>query len=556
MPDFQKVLPGDSLNRFPARVYNAMLDKINERDPDSPVESGSERQATIISVRNDTGANLLRGDVVGIGEVLVLPTVNESEFLGGQPLFGGIAPAVGGEYAVLIDSIPNGQIGRAMIDGVVQARVSGAEAAFAEISAGVTSYLSLGATGTARLLWAETGSGERWGVVRLGDGAVGFWARIDSGTNPYAWTEMNPGPAGTFVVKSGGRTGTTTQDPAYETNDFATVAANQIVWMRPALRTALSQEYEFDAPGAGGTGFNAGSITLRNGLATPFKIHTLSTATDQGVFTELLPLGSGLAQINYATASIGGLLSAGAQVIGGNKTFQASVLSMQGFATSNFSLTGTALISSSGTLILRSGAGFNLLIKDDFLNTVSIGGAKLQIESATARFFDSAAGVGRRTKASHNNWRRPGDVATALAELGLFDTGGGPAATTFDSITVDTTLTSTTFTDLLSRTLTTTGGDLAVYVSVSASGSTLAADVVFRLMLDGAAVVGSGTQNNITAANAADGVAIVKLLTGLSAGSHTVKLQWRMTSAAATGQIRPVTEPDFEHCSMLISEVN
>jgi hypothetical protein len=124
----------------------------------------------------------------------------------------------------------------------------------------------------------------------------------------------------------------------------------------------------------------------------------------------------------------------------------------------------------------------------------------------------------------------------------------------FESIQDDTTLTSETFTDLLSRTLTTLAGNLSVTVSVSSSTSDPVGDVVFRLVLDGTPIDDCGVRANLTAANEANGVSITKVVS-VAAGSHTVKLQWRSTNAAATAQIRPTTQPDYEHCSMTVEEV-
>jgi len=64
--------------------------------------------------------------------------------------------------------------------------------------------------------------------IRLAD-VEEIWAKITGGTNPYAWTEVDPAAGGTFTVSGTGRTGTTTVNPAYEWTANTTVAANTIV---------------------------------------------------------------------------------------------------------------------------------------------------------------------------------------------------------------------------------------------------------------------------------------------------------------------------------------
>lgn len=75
----------------------------------------------------------------------------------------------------------------------------------------------------------------------------GIWVRIDSGTNPYAWTEMEPLTGGTWGVLAGGRTGSTTVTPAYEQNDNSSVPSLSIVRLRPVFRNGptVLQEYTF-----------------------------------------------------------------------------------------------------------------------------------------------------------------------------------------------------------------------------------------------------------------------------------------------------------------------
>lgn len=121
--------------------------------------------------------------------------------------------------------------------------------------------------------------------------------------------------------------------------------------------------------------------------------------------------------------------------------------------------------------------------------------------------------------------------------------------TAFAEITTDTTTTSTSFVDLLTITLTTATNNLLIYVSHSfGNTSAFGAQVFVRLLLDGAAIRGAGDQASSTFASS--GAIITK--EAVTAGSHTIKVQWRVGSN--TGQCRPVAAPDSEHCSLLVIE--
>ena len=102
------------------------------------------------------------------------------------------------------------------------------------------------------------------------------------------------------------------------------------------------------------------------------------------------------------------------------------------------------------------------------------------------------------------------------------------------------TTTSVTFVDIdatnLSLTIETTGGDVLVGFVGSVMHSTSGAVVLLDLDVDGSRLadddgfLGVRPTNSSTSGN----VSFVYLVTGLSAGSHTFKLQWRVTGGTAT----------------------
>lgn len=76
------------------------------------------------------------------------------------------------------------------------------------------------------------------------DGGIGFPIKLTSGGTggKYAWTEQVPAASGTWTA--GPRSGTTSADPAYETNGNTTIAANTIILR--AYRARETGELRFE----------------------------------------------------------------------------------------------------------------------------------------------------------------------------------------------------------------------------------------------------------------------------------------------------------------------
>ena len=110
---------------------------------------------------------------------------------------------------------------------------------------------------------------------------------------------------------------------------------------------------------------------------------------------------------------------------------------------------------------------------------------------------------------------------------------------------------STTFIDLLTVPIVTTGGNLEIWANASNSLTSPSRTTFFRITLDGVALDGASTFT--TFSDVARTAAIVRKVTGVLAGAHTVKVQWRVDSG--TSQIRPVSQPDSESAGLLVNEV-
>ena len=123
--------------------------------------------------------------------------------------------------------------------------------------------------------------------------------------------------------------------------------------------------------------------------------------------------------------------------------------------------------------------------------------------------------------------------------------------TSYAEITVDTTVAvATGWADLLSVTLTTRAGSVLVHFTACGDNTNNAKISSYRLDIDGVVVKGvaEGVSPNIPGA-----VAIIHKAT-VTAASHTIKVQW--SASANTSRIRPVTNPNTDHASLLVQEVS
>jgi len=217
---FRKVQRGDPL-AIPAAAYNAFLDvALDHRRRQQTTRRQDQRefrQTGIALVRNDSGADRERFDVLGLAGPIIRPTDNADEFQN-RVAFKGVVPTAdhGGSFAVLLEPLAPGAVGRACLDGVCAARVEMADEThgFAEAAEGVADRLRSIASGTARLLWVQPVA-ERddpavaWTILRVGDAPGGpLFAQIKSigddhlVCRTYDFATQQQGPADILVAKA------------------------------------------------------------------------------------------------------------------------------------------------------------------------------------------------------------------------------------------------------------------------------------------------------------------------------------------------------------------
>ena len=178
----EKVRSGEAVN-IKASTWNAFVDAANFVKEAKRNASGkgvaSGLDVGIVKVKNGESALMERFSALVLTGVAVTPETNEDEFVSCPPVFSGMlmtAAREGMPWCVLLEPTPAGEIGRAMVLGVTPAKitVSASDDQYAQPRAGSsTGVIETAATGTARILWKESGTGSKWAILQLGGAGSG-----------------------------------------------------------------------------------------------------------------------------------------------------------------------------------------------------------------------------------------------------------------------------------------------------------------------------------------------------------------------------------------------
>lgn len=168
----QKVNPGQKF-KMPAEAYNAFVDaaQAHKRNLNQSVNMKSPNTRDVITIKNMTGETLDRFNVVGIGEPIYDPETQPIDF-SEDIIFEGETPDIEehvGKWAVLLDGCTDGDFVEAKVIGVTACKidVDNEDYGYVEIADGEYT-LSAAASGSAQILWKESGTGEKWAIVRIG----------------------------------------------------------------------------------------------------------------------------------------------------------------------------------------------------------------------------------------------------------------------------------------------------------------------------------------------------------------------------------------------------
>lgn len=188
-----------------ARAYHARQYQVGRHSVFGAAAAGSDY------ILNATGASIERFAVLGMDKPMFAPAAGEDavESFMRDVAFRGVLPDETlhrGRFAIVLEPLANGAIGRAQVAGVTVARLRVADPEqsvhHAEINHHDTAALQPAEDGSALVLWHQAPLGENeavWAVVRLGDGATPppIWAQIQNTSGAangryVTWRQVEP----------------------------------------------------------------------------------------------------------------------------------------------------------------------------------------------------------------------------------------------------------------------------------------------------------------------------------------------------------------------------
>lgn len=224
MPDiFRKWTSGDPINGLSSEFLNVLVEVAKDylrRKKSGFTDIVGDEFGKELFVKNSSGSFLAQFSVVGIGTEIIIPSGADTSFFK-DSVFETTAPSSTTPYAITTTIANDGEYVKARLSGWTFCKVNVTDAGHGYANA-TTAYtrLTSGATGTARIVWKESGTGEKWALVCL----------LGASTSSSGITSINSetGPAITFAAGSSG-------------TDFAVSAAtNTVTYNLPAASATAS----------------------------------------------------------------------------------------------------------------------------------------------------------------------------------------------------------------------------------------------------------------------------------------------------------------------------
>jgi hypothetical protein len=172
---FKKVRRGDPFE-MPAKTFNAMIDLVRAGragNIGAGVTNIVESETRVL-VRNDSGADRSQFNILGLDDGIVFsPTDNLEEFKYNFAL-AGETPDENyhtGRFCVLQVPIGNGALGEAIVSGIAVCKVNVLQEwhTRCDVTHGSTARLESNAHGSGKILYKESGTGEKWAVIKIGN---------------------------------------------------------------------------------------------------------------------------------------------------------------------------------------------------------------------------------------------------------------------------------------------------------------------------------------------------------------------------------------------------
>lgn len=182
-------------DRIPAPLWNRIVQATEQVEQSNHGATGATdfapRASNLLLAKNTTGSEIPRYGVVKFSGAQTDPAISDDALKAFQerPILTAAAPSSDDiSWGIAVDPIKNGEIGRIAIGGVapVQIDVSDQGHKYAKPKDNSTASIESCAASpsAAAILWKQSGTGLRWGVVRFG--AAGGLIKL--GKVAQAWT--------------------------------------------------------------------------------------------------------------------------------------------------------------------------------------------------------------------------------------------------------------------------------------------------------------------------------------------------------------------------------
>jgi hypothetical protein len=175
----KKFNPGDPQKLY-ANDWNTLVDAaewVKERQRNKLSESTKlPDQSGIVLIQNKSGAAMTHLNILAIDTISITPTNNENFFQCNTPIFDCIAWAsvpdaekYRRQFVILQEPIDINKCGKAMVYGITPCRLNviNANHTYAKPSTTDNEKLDTSYAGPCRILWKESGTGTKWGVVQF-----------------------------------------------------------------------------------------------------------------------------------------------------------------------------------------------------------------------------------------------------------------------------------------------------------------------------------------------------------------------------------------------------
>jgi len=177
-----RVRAGDSLAEFPGNSWNALVDSYWANRDRAPRNQGTgashgPRGSVPIIVQNKTGADVEFGGILAIDGIATDFSKNKN-IRHHTPLAKGIKYADGKQWGITQGKIANDNIANLVISGTAWCKID-VQAESDDTAAPVVDDTAKLKSGSGvPIIWKESGTGVKWGVVLLGGGAIGLGAKL------------------------------------------------------------------------------------------------------------------------------------------------------------------------------------------------------------------------------------------------------------------------------------------------------------------------------------------------------------------------------------------